>query len=126
MSAAGNTATGKAVPANDIDNRLSALRTDLESLQKDLRGLAGDVQGVASAQAKDALKKAEAVAERAYDLAEEAAAQASKSAFEAAEDIEEWTMENAESLRASVRDQPLTSLAIAAGVGAFLALLLRR
>jgi ElaB/YqjD/DUF883 family membrane-anchored ribosome-binding protein len=72
------------------------------------------------------MKKAEAVAERAYVLAEEAAAQASKRAFEAAEDIEEWTTENAETLRATVRDQPLTALAVAAGVGAFLALLLKR
>jgi len=111
---------------NDIDTRLSALRTDLETLQKDLRALAGDVGGVASAQAKDAMKKAEAVAERAYALAEDAAASASKTAFQTAEDIEEWTTENAETLRATVRDQPLTSLAIAAGVGAFLAILLRR
>ncbi|HEX4302086.1 MAG TPA: hypothetical protein VHZ78_04800 [Rhizomicrobium sp.] len=110
----------------DIDNRLSALRTDMETLQKDLRALAGDVTGAASAQAKDALKKAEAVAERAYDLAEEAAAQASKTAFEAAEDVEEWATENAESLRETVRAQPLTSLAIAVGAGAFLALLLKR
>ena len=43
-----------------------------------------------------------------------------------AEDVEEWAQENAESLRSTVREQPLTSLAIAAGVGAFLALLLRR
>ncbi len=66
------------------------------------------------------------MAERAYALAEDAASQASKTAFEAAEDVEEWALENAESLRGTVREQPLTSLAIAAGVGAFLALLLRR
>jgi ElaB/YqjD/DUF883 family membrane-anchored ribosome-binding protein len=120
MAAKSSVATG------DIDNRLSALRTDLETLQKDLRALAGDVGGAATAQAKDALKKAEAVAERAYKLAEEAAAEASKTAFETAEEIEEWTTESAESLRETVREQPLISLAVAVGAGAFLALLLRR
>jgi ElaB/YqjD/DUF883 family membrane-anchored ribosome-binding protein len=118
MSASGAT--------KDIDSRLTALRGDLDALQKDLKALAGDVSGVASAQARDTMKKAEAMAERAYALAEEAAATASKSAFKAAEDVEEWTNENAEALRVTVREQPLTSLAIAAGVGAFLALLLRR
>jgi ElaB/YqjD/DUF883 family membrane-anchored ribosome-binding protein len=118
MSASGST--------KDIETRLSALRGDLDTLQKDLKALAGDVGGVASAQARDAMKKAEAMAERAYALAEEAASGASKNAFQAAEDIEEWTNENAEALRVTVREQPLTALAIAAGVGAFLALLLRR
>ncbi len=117
MSAAGNT---------EIDTRLSALRTDLEALQKDLRALAGAAGDVASSEAKDALKKAEAVAKRAYELAEETATQAKKTAFETAEDVEEWAAENAETLRATVRGQPLTSLAIAAGIGAFLAMLLRR
>ena len=44
----------------------------------------------------------------------------------AAEDIEAWTNENAETLRETVREQPLTALAVAIGVGAFLMLLLRR
>jgi len=117
MSTAGNT---------EIDARLSALRADMETLQKDLRALAGAAGDVASTEAKDALKKAEALAKRAYDLAEDTATQAKKTAFETAEDVEEWAAENAETLRSTVREQPLTSLAIAAGVGAFLALFLRR
>ena len=36
------------------------------------------------------------------------------------EDAEEWAEENAENLRAQVRSQPLASLLIAGGIGAFL------
>ena len=43
------------------------------------------------------------------------------------EDAEEWAEENAETLRVQVRDQPITSLLIAGGIGAFLgAIFLRR
>ena len=36
------------------------------------------------------------------------------------EDAEEWAEENAEELRTQVREQPITSLLIAGGIGAFL------
>ena len=119
-------ATIKAASDSNIDAKLAALRTDLETLQKDIRGLAGEVGGVASNKANEALRSAEKLAERAYTLAEETANQATAYGTRAAEDIEEWTTENAETLRQTIRDQPLTSLAIAVGAGAFLALLLRR
>lgn len=119
-------ASAKAAANSNIDARLAALRTDLETLQRDIKGLAGEVGGVASNRANEALKSAEKLAERAYDLAEETAGQATAYGTKAAEDIEAWTNENAETLRETVREQPLTSLAIAVGAGAFLALLLRR
>jgi len=115
-----------AAKAADIDARLSSLRDDLDTLQKNVRGLATDVSGVASVKANEALRNAEALAERAYKLAEETASQASAKAFETAGDIEEWTTENAETVREMVREQPLTSIGIAVGIGAFLALLLKR
>ena len=60
-------------------------------------------------------------------LAEEAAREAKIMAGEFREEAEEWAEEHAEDLRAQVREQPLTSLLIAGGIGAFLgALFLRR
>jgi len=119
-------ATAKAAANSSIDDKLAALRNDIDTLQRDIKGLAGEVGGVASNRANEALKSAEKLAVRAYDLAEETANQATAYGAKAVEDVEAWTNENAETLRETVREQPLTSLAIAVGAGAFLALLLRR
>jgi ElaB/YqjD/DUF883 family membrane-anchored ribosome-binding protein len=119
-------ATAKAAANSNVEARLATLRDDLETLQKDIKGLAGEVGGVASNRANEALKAAEKLAQRAYELAEETADQATTYGTKAAEDIEAWTNENAETLRETVREQPLTALAVAIGVGAFLMLLLRR
>ena len=74
-----------------------------------------------------AMRSAEDVADRAMRLAEEAAREAKIVAGEFREDAEEWAEENAENLRAQVREQPITSLLIAGGIGAFLgAIFLRR
>ena len=117
----------KRTTTSNIDARLAALRTDFETLQTDMRGLAGDVGEVASVRASTAMRSAEDVAERAFALAEEAAAQAKEKAYEVAGDVEAWTEENAESLREVVREQPITSVLVALGLGAFRgALLLRR
>jgi ElaB/YqjD/DUF883 family membrane-anchored ribosome-binding protein len=73
------------------------------------------------------MKAAEDLAGKAMNLAEDAAGQARTRALEYKEDAEDWAEENAEELRAHVRAQPLTSLLIAGGVGAFLgAIFLRR
>ena len=116
----------KAVSTN-IDSRLTALRRDFEALQADMKGLAGDVTEAASERAALAMRSAEDVADRAMLLAEEAAHEAKMAASEFAGEAEEWAEENAETLRVQVREQPITSLLIAGGVGAFLgALFLRR
>ena len=58
---------------------------------------------------------------------EEAAREAKAAAGEFKEEAQEWAEENAENLRTQVRDQPITSLLIAGGIGAFLgAIFLRR
>jgi ElaB/YqjD/DUF883 family membrane-anchored ribosome-binding protein len=60
-------------------------------------------------------------------LADEVAGDARTRALEYKEGAEDWAEQNAEELRAQVRAQPLTSLLIAGGVGAFLgAIFLRR
>ena len=64
---------------------------------------------------------------RAVSLAEEAAVQAKATALEYKEEAEDWADENAEELRDRVRAQPIQSLLIAGGIGAFLgAIFLRR
>ena len=113
--------------ANGIDARLVQLRGDFEALQDDLKGLAGDVGNVASERAQRAMRTAEDVADRAMRLAEEAAREAKVRAGEFREDAEIWAEENTENLRTQVREQPITSLLIAGGIGAFLgAIFLRR
>lgn len=119
-------ATKKAVPPN-IETRLTALRRDFEALQTDMKGLAGDVGQQASARAQEAMRTAEDVADRAMRLAEEAAREAKVMAAGFRDDAEEWAEQNAESLRTQVREQPLTAILIAGGIGAFLgAIFLRR
>ena len=73
------------------------------------------------------MQAAEEVADRAMLLAEEAAREAKLKAVEYKDDAQEWAEDNADELRAQVRAQPLTSLLIAGGIGAFLgAIFLRR
>lgn len=118
----------KAAAANgNIEARLVALRSDFQALQGDLKGLYGDVSEVASERAANAMRSAEEVADRAMALAEEAAREAKLRAGEFAGEAEEWAEANAEELRTQVRAQPLTSLLLAMGAGAFLgAIFLRR
>jgi ElaB/YqjD/DUF883 family membrane-anchored ribosome-binding protein len=104
----------------NIDKRLGALRSDLDALQGDMKGLAGDVADVADGRVHAAMRNAENVAERALRLAEEAAGHM-------ADDVETWTNGNLDSVRGSVRAQPLEAVALAMGAGALLgAIFMRR
>ena len=85
------------------------LRDDLEALQTDMKGLAGGVGDAAQARLNEMLRNTE-------DMADQITAQ-----------VEDWTNDNAESLREQVREQPLFACAVAMGIGALLgAILLRR
>ena len=95
--------------ADTVEGRLAALREDLEALQSDMKGLANGVGDAASDRLTEMLSATE-------DLAEQLT-----------ERVEVWTNENAETLRETVREQPLVACAIAMGAGAILgAILLRR
>ena len=103
MSVGSNGAT------EDFQEKLDALKADLESLQSHVRGLAGDIGEVATERMNSAL------------------ADAMKSVHELTGRVEGWGNDNLSSLRDSVRNQPLAALAISMGAGALIgALLLRR
>jgi ElaB/YqjD/DUF883 family membrane-anchored ribosome-binding protein len=113
--------------AANVEARLSALRADFDALRADMKALYGDVSEVASERAASAMRSAEEIAGRAVALAEETARDAKAAALEYRDEAEEWAEENAEELRAHVRAQPIQSLLIAGGIGAFLgAVFLRR
>jgi ElaB/YqjD/DUF883 family membrane-anchored ribosome-binding protein len=117
----------KSAVNGNIEGRLAALRADFGALQQDMKGLYGDVSEVASERAALAMRSAEEIADRAVALAEEAAKEAKGVALEYKDEAEEWAEENAEELRGYVRAQPIQSLLIAGGIGAFLgAIFLRR
>jgi len=104
----------------NIDKRLGALRTELDAVQGDMKGHAGDVSDVADGRVHLAMRNAENVAERALRLAEEAAGHM-------ADDVETWTNDNLDSVRGSVRAQPLSAVVLAMGAGALLgAIFMRR
>jgi ElaB/YqjD/DUF883 family membrane-anchored ribosome-binding protein len=104
----------------DVDKRLGALRSDLDTMQKDIKNLASDAGGVVNDRAQLAMRAAENVAERAYRLAED-------TATHLADDVETWTNDNLDSARDSIRTRPLASLALSMGIGAlFAAIFLRR
>lgn len=92
-----------------LEGRISALRDDLEALQSDMKGLANGVGDAASDRLNEMLAATE-------DMADQLTTQ-----------VETWTNENADSLRETVREQPLMAIGMAMCAGALLgAILLRR
>lgn len=97
------------INGNGVEARLEALKSDLETLQQDMRGLLSDVKGLAADGVSDAIQSAN-------DMASDAAERA-----------QEWADDNVDSLRATVRRQPLAACALSMSAGALLgAILLRR
>ena len=88
-----------------IEARLSALRQDLEALQEDMRGLGEGVGEAAQERLTEALRATEALASQA----------------------QEWGTENLDTVRDSIREQPVAACLVSMGIGALLgAILLRR
>lgn len=96
-------------PGENLQDRLAALREDLEALQTDMKGLAGDASDAATAKMNTALNDA---MESVQDMTDR---------------VEEWGEDHLGSFKESVREQPLAACALAMGIGAFLgAIFLRR
>lgn len=91
-------------------------------LQRQLDQIRQDIAGLTETLASLATSKAEEVKERAYKAGSDAA-QASVNVFDAARD---QVCAAQTDLEARIRDKPLQSLGIAAGIGFFLAILTRR
>ncbi len=103
----------------DIDNRLEALRSDLDTLQSDVSGLAGDAGVVANERISMAIRSAEDVAKRALHLAEDATS-------EAIGTVEHWANGNLDAVRSSIRNQPLYAIGLSVGLGAVVGAVLSR
>jgi ElaB/YqjD/DUF883 family membrane-anchored ribosome-binding protein len=90
---------------DQVESRLAALKQDLEALQQDMRGLGEGVGEAAQERLREALRATEGLRTQ----------------------MDEWTNENLDSLKESIREQPLAACAISLGMGALLgAILLRR
>ncbi|MEI9931497.1 MAG: hypothetical protein WDM89_13400 [Rhizomicrobium sp.] len=97
----------------NLDARLTALRTDIDTLQTDVKGLATDAGDVANDRAKMAVRAAEAIAERAYRLAQDTVSQK-------ADEVGTWANDNLDNARDQIRDQPLSALLVSLGIGVIL------
>jgi ElaB/YqjD/DUF883 family membrane-anchored ribosome-binding protein len=102
-----------------LDQKLSALRADLDDLQGDMKSVLGDVGNVASDAAQAAVATARELAERAYRLADEAR-------DTLADEFEEWSDENLESIREQVRSKPMSAVAVSLLAGAIVGAILSR
>lgn len=107
----GTKSTTKAAPRDDM----AELRAEITKLRKELGDLARHVSEVGDKSARTARKAASAKAEELRSQGEAAY-----------EDLRETALDYERQLASSVREKPITSLAIAAGVGFFFALLARR
>ena len=87
-----------------IERKISALQDDLSRLRLDLRGIAVAGGGIAG--------------ERLTDALDSAGSGARAIAGHAAGQLETWTDDNLNPVRAKVRSQPLASVLLSAGAGA--------
>ena len=93
---------------SEVQARLSAVRSDLDTLQKDVRGLVSEVGGVASREVQGAMGGA------------------INSAQEAVERLEDWSNDNLDGMRDAVRHQPLAACVLSMSAGALIGALLLR
>ncbi|HKU97378.1 MAG TPA: hypothetical protein VJR58_18975 [Vineibacter sp.] len=107
---------------------------EVAALKKQLAQLASSIEASAKSEGGDAVR---AVGDRARDFLAQASAfvdgfgrdvrdMASDSAHAAVSQVKATARENTERLEDTIRERPLTSIAIAVGVGCLLSLLLHR
>jgi ElaB/YqjD/DUF883 family membrane-anchored ribosome-binding protein len=103
---------------SDVKSRVNGLRADLDKLRKDAVGLAGEMNGSASEGYRSAMQAAQSLAERSFEVAEEATSRFGRTASRIAEETQDWSLQSANFMRNTVREQPLQSLLITLGLGA--------
>jgi len=88
----------------------SAVRQDFETLREGLTALANDITGLAQETSEDTLTEIKERAQRLRENLDDVVATASERGRDAVDDLNE-------TLQDSLRERPLTVLAIAAGIG---------
>jgi ElaB/YqjD/DUF883 family membrane-anchored ribosome-binding protein len=128
--------------AQHVEQRIAALRDDIDAIQGDMKGLAVGVGEVAGEQAdgahaymNGALSDAQSYAvDRVTEAQKYAQARLNKALKDAedmvdrlSDEVEEWTTENVQTARETIRNQPLAACVLSMSAGALIgALLLRR
>jgi ElaB/YqjD/DUF883 family membrane-anchored ribosome-binding protein len=128
--------------AQHVEERMTALRDDIDAIQDDMKGLAGDVGEAAMDQAdgaksymNDGVDGARSYAEARVTEAQKYAQARISKVLQDAEDVvdrlsgevEEWATENVDTARETIRNQPLAACVLSMSAGALIgALLLRR
>jgi ElaB/YqjD/DUF883 family membrane-anchored ribosome-binding protein len=102
------------------------LRSDLDKLRRDTVGLAGELNGSASEGYRSAMQAAQALAERSFEVAEEATSRFGRAATRVGEGAEDYTVQGADFVRDTVREQPLQALLITLGLGAIIGAFISR
>ncbi len=98
----------KSKNGNDLDARVSALKSDFDSLQHNVRELLNSLGHEASSGISNATETV------------------TEAAGNAVEQVETWGEAGAESVRGAIRTQPLAAIALSMGAGALIGSLLRR
>jgi ElaB/YqjD/DUF883 family membrane-anchored ribosome-binding protein len=128
--------------AQHVDQRIAALKDDIDSIQSDMKGLAGSAGKVAQENIEGARAFAEGLVSGARSRASDGVTAAKRytqkrlnKTLQEAEDVvdrlsdevEGWASENADSARETIRNQPLAACVLSMSAGALIgALLLRR
>ncbi len=131
-----------ATGAQHVEERIAALRDDIDAIQDDMKGLATGVGEVAFEQADGAKSYVNGAVADAQSYAEDSVAKAQQyaharlnKALKDAEDmvdrlsdeVEGWASENVDNARETIRNQPLAACVLSMSAGALIgALLLRR
>ncbi len=125
-----------------VEERIAALKDDIDAIQDDMKGLANGVGEVAleqgdeaKAYVDDAMSDARSYAGQQVSAAQRYAQDRLNKALKDAEDmvdrlsdeVEEWATDNVDTARETIRNQPLAACVLSMSAGALIgALLLRR
>jgi ElaB/YqjD/DUF883 family membrane-anchored ribosome-binding protein len=114
-----------------VEERIAALRDDIDAIQDDMKGLAVGVGEIAIEQADGAKSYVNGAVAEAQSFAQARLNKALKDAEQMvdrlSDEVEDWATENVEGARETIRNQPLAACVLSMSAGALIgALLLRR
>lgn len=125
-----------------VEERIAALKDDIDAIQDDMKGLAGGVGEVALEQRDDAKAyiddtisgtrsyaqdQVQAAQRYAQDRLNKALKDAEDMVDRLSDEVEEWASDNVDNARETIRNQPLAACVLSMSAGALIgALLLRR